>query len=77
MDATVKESLTVQKDIETIWCAWHEMNAIRAKDGAPDGICENYWSQVVENLKNMLPEKYQNPWHPKYVRQRDENETVE
>jgi hypothetical protein len=66
-----------EKDIITVWCAWNEMNAIRARDGSPDGVCEEYWSELVENLKNMLPEKYQNPWHPRYVRLKETPDETE
>lgn len=56
------------KSIDTIWCAWSELNAIRARDGAPFGVCEKYFDGLVYDLKNMLPPQYRNPWHPKYVR---------
>jgi hypothetical protein len=63
-------SLT-EHNIDIIWCAWYEMNAIQAREGAPEGICHAYWNDVVNELEYMLPKKYQNPWHPKYVRKKE------
>lgn len=34
--------------------AWHEMNAIRARDGAPAGISEKYWAELTDALSHLL-----------------------
>jgi hypothetical protein len=34
--------------------AWYEMNAIRARDGAPAGVCHDYWSRLVDQLGELL-----------------------
>ena len=44
-----------------LWCAWREMNAIRARSGVPldfdgrkQGISEEYWSDLVDKMANAL-----------------------
>jgi hypothetical protein len=34
--------------------AWHEFNAIRARDGAPQGVSEEWWSEITDALGAML-----------------------
>jgi hypothetical protein len=58
----------LESTIDTIWCAWSELNRIRARDGAPEGVCPDYFDGLVEEMRGLLPEEYQKPWHPKYVR---------
>ena len=57
-----------KKTIEVIWCAWDELRKIRARDGAPEGVCPEYFSSLTDDLKDMLPKEYQNPWHPRDAR---------
>lgn len=54
-----------------MWQAWMELNAIRARDGVPykyDGtksdVCEDYFSQVVDDLADCLGDDAV-PWPPK------------
>jgi hypothetical protein len=51
-----------------LWIAWHEMNAIRARsgvplnfDGMPQGISEEYWSNIVDAMQMELGEDAR-PW---------------
>jgi hypothetical protein len=55
-----------------LWCAWYELNGIRARDGAPDGVDHEWFSTVVEQLEAQLGEKYLVPWPPRIVDKRDE-----
>lgn len=55
----------------TMWQAWMELREIRARDGVPykfDGtkssVCEEYFSQVVDDLADCLGEDAV-PWPPK------------
>ncbi len=41
--------------------AWHEFNAIRARDGAPVGVSEEWWSQMTEELGKLLGDEAK-PW---------------
>ncbi len=44
-----------------LWFAWSEFNAIRARDGAPDGVSHDYWDQVTEAMLNALGDDAK-PW---------------
>ena len=44
-----------------LWYGWREMNAIRAARGAPDGVCEEYWRDVVEAMQQALGDDAK-PW---------------
>lgn len=60
------------------WRAWNEMNAIRARDGAPqviqwgpngqawahDQVDKEYFSQIVDDMAEILG-KDAAPWPPK------------
>ena len=41
--------------------AWHEFNSIRARDGAPVGVSEEWWSQMTEELGKLLGDEAK-PW---------------
>lgn len=54
----------------TMWRAWRELNAIRARDGVPYthmgykcSVDEEYFSSVVDDLQACLGE-YAQPWEP-------------
>ena len=49
--------------IRTIAHAYLEMNAIRAREGAPLGVCPEYWNSVVEGLDQILREETQHGGH--------------
>ena len=34
--------------------AWQELNAIRARDGAPDGVSHEWWNELTDALGEML-----------------------
>jgi hypothetical protein len=51
-----------------LWYGWSEMNAIRAEVGVPrdyhgcrKGICEEYWSDVVDAMAEALGDEAR-PW---------------
>lgn len=44
-----------------LWHAWYEFNAIRAKDGAPEGVSEDYWDKLTNALNETLGEDAK-PW---------------
>jgi hypothetical protein len=46
-----------------IWRGWYEMNAIRARQGAPDGITHEAWDLWVEDMKGFLGDDAL-PWPP-------------
>lgn len=55
------------------WHGWYEMNAIRARSGVPldfDGrqqaICEQGWSDVVDQMKKALGDLAK-PWPPEHA----------
>ena len=41
--------------------AWHEFNAIRARDGAPIGVSHEYWSEMTDRLGELLGDDTK-PW---------------
>ena len=44
-----------------LWACWFEMNAINARDGAPSGVSQQYW----DNLINLAGEASSTkPWPP-------------
>lgn len=56
-----------------LWCAWMELNAIRARDGVPrdytgcrSGVSEEYFSSLVDALAETLGIDCQ-PWPAKYM----------
>lgn len=62
-----------------LWCAWYELNTIRARDGVPymhDGfkasVSEGYFYALVENMADALgddakpwPAEWMKPYIPK------------
>ncbi len=45
-----------------LWYAWHEFNAIRARDGAPTGISEEFWNEITEKMSKFLGDDNTKPW---------------
>lgn len=45
-----------KKTVRTLCRAFQELNAIRARDGAPQGVCEAYFSQVVDEINDVVVE---------------------
>ena len=41
--------------------AWHEFNAIRARDGAPVGVSHEWWNEMTEQLHELLGDDSK-PW---------------
>ncbi len=52
---------------ELMRVAWREFNAIRARDGAPAGICHDYWSEMTEELRELLGDDA-TPWMTRAAR---------
>lgn len=59
-----------------MWQAWHELNAIRARDGVPfdhmgypSDVDEAYFSQLVDDLAEWLGEEAK-PWPPQLLKER-------
>ncbi len=50
---------------ELMRAAWREFNAIRARDGAPVGVCHEYWNQLTEQLRELLGDDDAKPWMTK------------
>lgn len=46
---------------ELMRTAWSEMNAIRARDGAPSGVSHEWWSAITDQLQHLLKDDA-NPW---------------
>jgi len=72
LDDDVHDWPSVSIDIDTLWCIWNELNAICARDGAPTGVCPDYFNNLKDTVGTLLPEKYRKPWHPKYVRRKED-----
>lgn len=53
-----------------IWAAWRELNAIRARDGAPCGVDPAYFSAVVDGCETILGDDTK-PWPNKRWLQED------
>lgn len=57
-----------------LWCAWMELNSIRARDGVPRdynghkvGVSEEYFSALVDAIAdNLGPDA--NPWPAHYMK---------
>lgn len=49
-------AMQAERDAGREWVrrAWHELNAIRARDGAPEGVSEDWWSELTDALAEML-----------------------
>lgn len=45
-----------------LWYAWHEFNAIRARDGAPVGVEHEYWDTLTERMATFLGPVRSQPW---------------
>lgn len=39
---------------EWMRAAWHEFNAIRARDGAPEGVGQEWWSEITDGLGSLI-----------------------
>lgn len=63
-----------------LWAAWFELNAIRARDGAPqhidwhqgrplqtDGVDRQYFSDLVDAMSDTLGDDSQ-PWPAEYMK---------
>lgn len=61
--------LIAQRDAGREWMrrAWHEFNAIRARDGAPDGVSHEWWDEMTEAMREMLGDDAL-PWMTKAAR---------
>ena len=44
-----------------IWYVWNEFNAIRARDGAPEGVSYDFWNSMTEVMRKFLGDDAQ-PW---------------
>jgi transcriptional regulator with XRE-family HTH domain len=52
---------------ELLRVAWREFNAIRARDGAPVGICHDYWNELTEALRGLIGDDA-TPWMTRAAR---------
>lgn len=69
--ASTQARLSKERDVELArdldagreWlrCAWQELNAIRARDGAPIGVSEQWWDTLTEALRELLGDDAK-PW---------------
>lgn len=50
---------------ELMRIAWREFNSIRARDGAPAGVCHDYWNQLTEQLRELVGNDDAKPWMTK------------
>lgn len=64
--ADALEAAERERDAGREWMrvAWHEFNAIRARDGAPEGVSHEWWEEITEALGDMLGED-RVPWRTK------------
>ena len=58
---TVNLLCGVEKVLGLLWYAWSEFNAIRARDGAPEGVDAKYWDELTEHMAAQLGDDAQ-PW---------------
>ena len=54
---------------EVLRQAWREFNAIRARDGAPAGVCHEYWDEMTESLNALVGDEDAKPWMTKATRE--------
>jgi len=54
---------------EVLRRAWREFNAIRARDGAPAGVCHDYWNEMTESLHALVGDDDAKPWMTKATRE--------
>lgn len=64
--ADALEAAERERDAGREWMriAWHEFNAIRARDGAPEGVSHEWWEEITEALGEMLGDD-RVPWRTK------------
>lgn len=60
-DAADENAIAAQ---EWMRCAWYELNAIRARSGAPEGVAQEWWDQLTNALDEMLGDGAM-PWPSK------------
>jgi len=41
-------------ELKTIAQVWQELNSIKARDGAPSGVCPEYWSDLTERVRDLF-----------------------
>ena len=42
---------------DAVWClanVWREMNGIRARDGAPPGVSEKWWEELMDRCERVI-----------------------
>lgn len=62
IDAALSAATKRAEDAEAAWDAgrewmrraWYELNTIRARDGAPEGVAHEWWSELTDALAEML-----------------------
>lgn len=42
------------QELKTLCHVWQELNAIRARDGAPSGVSEEWWDKLTERVKDIV-----------------------
>lgn len=45
-----------------LWFAWREFNAIRARDGAANGVSEEWWSEMTDMFNRAIGPDAAKPW---------------
>lgn len=59
-----------QKERALLWAAARELNAICARDGAPEGVSEDYFAALVEEIRQALGgeiKPWPEPWMKDYL----------
>ena len=44
------------KELKVLCQVYKELNCIRARDGAPHGVCEKWWDKLTESVDNIVLE---------------------
>lgn len=55
--------MLTEQDIQTICQAWHEFNAIRARDGRANGMSEESWDLLTDRLGAIIEKLTGNQAH--------------
>lgn len=61
-DALLSEAEEAKRLRGLLWFAWHEFNAIRARDGSANGVSEEWWSEMTDMFSKAIGPDASKPW---------------
>lgn len=62
MERAEKAEAEVARLRGLLWFAWHEFNAVRAREGTTNNAAEEWWSQMTDMFGEAIGTENNTPW---------------